>query len=330
MNLISKLMLAAAACLPVATHAFTFKPGDYYSSTGQAINHYGTNGALLESLSVTTSGPETRGIAFGADGNLYIVRNNTFTASGAGDASVDVIDKSGAVLRTYDFSGWIGGVLTTGNIQFAPDGKSFYVGALDGVYRFTPEDTRGTKLIDGGGLDIEVLSNGDILLAGGYELKRYDASGQLIATVDSYINDPLGLTAEMSAFGVWLSDVNGIEFDETTNTTFVTMLGYSDMSYKILALDGFGNTLKGISYYEKGAEMVLTPSGDLVVASTTQAPGIFAVGTGMPLAINLAGRFEGAPALFVTAMPVPEPQTAMLTLAGLATLAAAIRRRRNA
>lgn len=329
MNLIAKLVLAAAACLPIAAHAITFTPGDYYASTGQAINHYGTNGALLESLSITTSGPETRGIAFGADGNLYVVRNNAFTGGRTGDASVDVIDKSGAVLRSYDFSGWIGGVLTTGNIQFAPDGKSFYVGALDGVYRFTPENTRGTKLIDGGGLDIEVLSNGDILMAGGYELKRYDASGGLIATVDSYINDPLGLAAEMSPVGVWLTDVNGIEYDETSNTTFVTMLGYSDMHYKILALDGFGNTLKGISFYENGAEMALAPNGDLLVASKTQAPGVFAIGSGMPLTMNLNGRFEGPPALFVTAMPVPEPETAVLTLAGLATLAAAVRRRRN-
>ena len=327
MKFYCSLALAALACAHSAAHAITFKPGDYYTSNGKDVSHYATNGTLVESLSVAASGPESRGIAFGADGNLYVVRNNALTSAGTGDASVDVIGKSGAVLRSYSFGGWIGGVISTGNIQFAPDGSTFYVGALDGVYRFTSSDPQGSKLIEGGGLDIEVLSNGDILLAGGYELKRYNSSGVLIGTVDSYIDDPLGLSVGMSPVGVWLTGVNGIEFDPATNTTFVTMSGFSDFHNKILALEGFSNTLKGIAAYEDGAEMALTPDGRLLVASRAQTPGIFEVANGTPLSMSLAGRLEGVPALFVTAMPVPEPETTALTLAGLAVLAAAVRRR---
>ncbi len=306
MHFIRKSVFALTIALPLTSLAMSFVPGDYYTSDGQSVNHFSTDGTKLESMSVESIGTDSRGIAFGPLSKLYVVGDNTFTSAGSGPATVSVFNARGKIVHSYTFDGWIGGLATAGNIRFSPHGRYFYVGAQDGVYRFQVGDTTGTKFISVQANDISVLANGDILVASEYSLSRYDRSGRLLATVPETINDPLGLTVGISAFGVDLTDVRGIEYDANTDTTFVTMLGYSgyqtDMNFKILALQGFSNTLKGIGDYWYGSEMASTGSGHLIVGSWAQAPGIFSISGNSPITMMQTGMFAGGSAPFVTVM----------------------------
>ncbi len=333
MQFVGKLLLAAAALAPLASHAFSLEPGGYYASNGKAVNHYDTHGSLLESLAMDAKRGETRGIAFN-HGEMYVVRENTFGPNGPGAAGVDVFDRGGQLKRSYSFGGWIGGLVTAGNIQFNPAGNAFYVGAQDGVYRFDLGASYGEKLIGTEANDLKVLDNGDLLVAGEYGLTRFSATGQQLGSVSRFVDDPLGLTKGFNYGGnVMLTDVRGIEYDAATDTTFVTMLGYTgyqtDMGFKLLALDGFSNRLKGISDYWHGADMALAPDHRLLVGSWTQAPGVFNIGSGMPLPVGQVGKFQGGDAIFVAAMPVPEPQTLALMAAGLGVIGLLLRRTRR-
>jgi len=328
-NSAGKLLLTGICALPLAAQAFSFTAGDYYSSSGNAINQYTTDGKLVDSLAM--AGPETRGIAFGGDGNLYVTRNNVIDTQGVGNAGVDVFNSQGNLVRQYGFSGWIGGLATSGSIAFDPSGQNFYVSAADGVYRFGASDKVGTKLIDTETTDLAMMPNGDLLVASGYSLSRYSSSGSLLSTVPQFLNDPHGLTKDINEFGQpTLVDVRGIAFDEASNRTYVTMLGYSgglhtQMNFKILALDGFSPNLEGIQDYWYGADMAVTADHKLLVGSSSQSPGIFGTDTLAPV-----GQFDGPSAIFVTVAPVPEPSSALLLLGGLPAIPFVVARRRRA
>lgn len=318
MSTFKQIGLACMLALPMAANAFSFTPGSYYASTGSSINQYSSTGALLGSITPTgptSIGTETRGIAFGGDGNLYVVRNNTFGA-GVGNAGVDVVDANGHVSRSYTFSGWIGGQISSGNIAFAQDHKSFYVGAGDGIYQFDVAGTTGKKIVSEEAIDIAVLPDGNLIAASDYSLSKYTADGALLSTVDWTIKDPKGLTKDYNDLPfVMLTDARGIAYDVTSNTTYVSMLGYSggqdtSMNFKILALDGFSNQLKGITSYTYASDLFMTDEG-LLVGSRSLAPTIF-TSTLTPL----TGPFSGPDALFVTALPVPEADSLLMAAFG--------------
>ena len=304
--------LAAALVVltsPLAALAFSFVPGHFYSAGETGINQYNTTGTLLGTLPIATGLYDLRGIAFGPDGLLYVVReNNAITSS---PARVDVINEAGTVVRSYAYPGIVSNNITYGKISFDLSGQSFYVGGWDGVYRFDVGGSSGALYLNTQSVfDVRPLANGQMLVATNYDVRRYSSSGQLLGTV-STLADPNGVSG--TSFP-WLVDVRGLEYDPTTNTTFVSMLGYSDFFFKIIALSGFSNVITGVASYTYGADMTVTPDGRLLVGSWTQAPGLFTT------SLDYQGQFGGGDALFVAMMPVPEPSAALLLLAGLAGL----------
>jgi hypothetical protein len=307
--------------LTATANALTFTLGDYYTSNGSVINQFAPDGSIKGSVrpnGPTSIGTETRGIAFGPDGLLYVVRNNAFGYSGSGSAGVDVMDQTGHVIRSYRFPGWIGGLISAGDIAFAKDGQSFYVGASDGIYKFNPQGTTGTRITSGAANDLAVMPNGDIVAVSDYSLTRYTSTGALISSVGEFLNDPLGLTAGRNILSptILLVDGRGIAYDPTTDTTYVSMLGYTGMFYEVLALDGFSSNVKGIVSYSWPADLFVGGDDNLLVGSWTQSPAIF------DAELNRLVKTMGGPAIFVTAMTttIPEPDTALLTIIGLVAL----------
>lgn len=320
---IKQISLACMLGLPVAANALSFTPSSYYASTGLAINQYSSAGVLLDSVTPTGAssiGTETRGIAFGGDGNLYVVRDNPI-GTGIGNAGVDVMDATGHVSRSYTFSGKIAGLVTSGDIAFARDNKSFYVGASDGIYQFDVNGTTGQKITSAKANDIAVMPNGDLIVASENSLSRYTGSGALVSTVSPFIQDPQGLTSAYNEdYLVVLTNARGIAYDQASNTTYVSMLGYTGMNFKILALDGFSNQLKGITTYTYAADLFMAGQ-NLLVGSWTQSPTSFTSGLA-----PLTGPFTGPSARFVTALPVPEADSLLMAAFGaLGTWAWSIR-----
>lgn len=304
--------LAAAAALltsPLAALALTFTPGHFYSTSDSEINEYTSSGTWVSSLSSPED--DLRGLAFGSDGLLYVVHAGDPFSS---PARVDALDASGSVVRSYAFAGSVWGNISYGKIGFDASGQNFYVGTADGLYRFDVAAPAGSLFMDVEAFDLEALPNGDLLVGSAYALSRYDGTGQLLGSI-STLADPNGLTGDSSPY---LVDVRGVEYDAATDTTFVTMLGYSgvvNMSFKVLALAGNSNVITGIEDYWYGDDMVVTDDGRLLVGSRTQAPGLFSTG------LAYQGQFGGPDARFVTMLAVPEPPSALAWVLGLGVLA---------
>ncbi len=328
------VVLALMLLVPFAAQAFSFTPGNIYAATDTQIEQFDADGKLIDTINPYNPNAWStglRGLAFGTDG-LYVVRTEGSSITGSGKPSVDVLDSSGALVRSYAFSGWIGGLATAGQIVFSNDKQSFYVGASDGVYQFDVNGTTGRRITFEEANSIAVLPNGDLLASRNYEISRYTSAGVKLGSLGGTIQDPQKLTAGFNdRSDVSLTDVRGIAYDERTNTTFVSMLGYSggaktDLRFKLLALDGFTPVLKDITSYWYGSQMHLTEEGQLLVGSWTQAPGVFSTD------LDFIHRLGSKNAIFVTSMPVPEADSMAMLCTGLivATGTVAQRRRRQA
>lgn len=308
--------LVAVMAAPLSALALTFTAGHYYSTSESAINEYNAQGTLLSSIAYGSSG-DLRGLTFGPDGYLYVVRaGDPFATS----ASVDVLRSDGGMVRTYGFTGLVWGNISYGKISFDVNGSSFYVGASNGLYKFDAAGNSGFLFKNVDAFDVKPLPNSDILVASSYALNRYDSAGTQLATI-SALTDPMGLTGDPSPR---LVDVRGVEFDPASNKTFVTMLGYSgavNMSFKVLALKGGTNEIEGLENFWYGDDMFVTDTGRLLIGSRTQTPGMFTP------QLSLLGQFNGPEARFVTSLPVPEPTSQLLLILGLGFGAIMTRRR---
>lgn len=307
------LGLVAAALFAAPSHALTFVRDHVYSTSDSAINEYTSTGALVSSMGL--AGGSLHGLAFGADRNLYVVREGTGFVGG----SVDALDSSGGVVRSYAFTGAIGGNISYGKIAFDPAGEAFYVGAGNGVYKFDTAAAGGRLFLNETAYDVDVLPNGELLVATGGQIKHYSNAGALLGSISS-LSDPLGITAHTFPF---LSDIRGIAYDPVTDSTFVTMLGYSgvvDMSFKLLKLKGLTNEIVGMENYWYGDDIALLDDSRIAVGSRTQPPGLFSTD------LQYLGQFQGVPARFVTVGPIPEPETMVLLAVGFAVVAIAARR----
>ena len=280
----------AALALAVPWWALAASPlaGHHFTSHRSKLAEYTPSGSFVRSLELTDDAGESRGIAFGPEG-LYVVRSDWSTSS------VQVIDESGAVLKSYRFGAWTGGLATSGNLRFAPGKDVFYVSALDGLYRFKVGHDHGSLLIPGETTDVAVMPNGDLLVAAEYSVSHYTSDGQLLGTVTD-IADPLGLGPGDAR----LANVRGVAYDRATRTTFVMMLGYSDFRDKLLALKGTTNELKGLTTYWYGSIVSVTGDGHLLLGSWTQAPGVFAFSDTVPMTFTQTGTLGSENALFVT------------------------------
>jgi hypothetical protein len=290
--------------------ALSFTPGHLYSTNENAINEYSSTGVLLDSFSPVTGG-ELRGLQFGPDGKLYVVRQDTpWLSTGS---YVDVYGESG-LERSYTFNGSISGNISYGKITFDQSGQQFYVASANGIYSF---DVNGSSVgsafigggAGGGAFDVKRLPNGDFLVASDYAITRYDSNGSLIGQIQP--TDPNHLTNDNFFFFV---NIRGLEYDAASNSIYVTMLGYSDMFFKLLRLDATSGAVTGIQNYWYGDDLLVVGDGRLVVGSRTQAPGIFNTD------LQLLNQFTGPEARFVAINDVPLPSAGILLLTSLMAL----------
>lgn len=284
--------LISASLLGLALSGITFAQSstvEYYASRGNAVDQYSTSGALGRTFPLTGADSEAKGIAFGP-GGLYVVRSSVW-----GTSRVEVFNEASVLIRSYSMAGWMGGLVTSGNLRFAPDKKTFYVSALDGVYRFPVSGTAGEKFIDVSSTDVAVMPNGELLVAEGHSISRYSADGKRLSSITT-LSDPHRLAPP----GASLSDIRGVTYDARSGTTFVTMLGYSYFSFQLIALEGTSNVIKGRTEFWYGNTMDMTPDGKLLVGSWTQSPGIFSFTSTVPMTFTQVGSLQVDDASFVT------------------------------
>lgn len=310
--------LCSALVLPIAAFAFSFDRDSYYASNATVINQYATDGTLLDSLTPQSSlspDAELRGIAFGRDHLLYVVRNRDSWTPGAPEEGViEAMDFKGQVRRTYTLPAGLG-QCGCGQIAFDRSGENFYVVSGSGIARFNIHSSQGTAIIQEGPIGgMTIMPNGDLLVAGNDQLKRYTSSGVLVATIagpeQAQISDPLKLTSAYNQIPdneISLVSTTGVAYDQATNTIFVSMLGYHsgprpkvDMRDKVLAIDGDTWALKAINTYTGVSNLILTTQGQLLMGSRFQSPA--------SLDMNLQSMiaFGGPPARFLAVVPASE------------------------
>ncbi|WP_396270068.1 hypothetical protein [Ideonella sp.] len=290
MKAIAKLISASLLGLALSGITFAQTPVvEYYASRGNAIDQYSTSGALERTYPLTGADSAAKGIAFGP-GGMYVVRSSVW-----GTSRVEVFNEASTLIRTYSMAGQMSGLVTSGNLRFAPDKKTFYVSALDGVYRFPVSGTAGEKIIDVSSTDVAVMPNGELLVAENYSISRYSADGKPLSSVTT-LSDPHRLAPP----GAWLVNVRGVTYDPRSDTTFVTMLGYSDFYFQLIALEGTSNVIKGRTQFGYANTMNLTPDGKLLVGSWTQSPGMFSFTNTVPMTFTQIGSLQAPNASFVT------------------------------
>lgn len=300
------LFIATLALAQAAAGGMSLRPGDIYTSNyfSNVISHYDVSGTLVDSLTLPTSiGSEVKGLTFGDNGLLYAV-----AANGAG-FNVVAIDGSGTVHESYSGPGYIAGNLSYGKIAFDSNGN-FYVAGSDNLVAFSRGDSQGRIIrTDNQMFDVEVLPSGNLLALSAYSLNELTPNGALVRSIV-----PVG--------DISLVDARGVEFNPVTNDIFVTMLGYSDQLFRLMRLDAATGQLERNESFWYGDDLFLLTDGRLLVGSRTQAPGLFNQD------LTLLGALGTQQQMFVTQMPVPEPGTWLLLLAG--GLVVGLRRRQVA
>jgi hypothetical protein len=303
--------IAALLASPGESPAFSFALGYYYSTSDRAIQEYDPSGNQVASLPAGPGGL-LRGLAFGPDGLLYVVRDVPQPSSGTETPTVEALNADGSVVRSYTFGGLLSNDLFYGAITFDPSGSSFYVGANQGVYRFDTTGATGSLFLSNQfsgpeAFQMAFLPGGQFLVASFHSVTLYSSTGVMLSTI-SNLSDPNKLTGDIFPM---LNAVTGVAYDPKSDSTFVTMIGDSGLPFALLRLAGTSSTITDAKGYWYGADPFLTPDGKLLVGSGTQAPGVFTTAD-----LTLQTQLGTTPAIFVTEF-VPEPSTAVLLAAGL-------------
>jgi hypothetical protein len=277
--------------------AFGFVPGNYYSSAygSRTITEYNPSGSSVGTFTIPSAqGDDIRGIAFGPDGMLYA------TAVRGSGFAVLAIDSSGAVRQTYATSSvYLGGDVAYGKI--AVDSQYIYVAGPSQVTRFSVgSPSSGTSIYSTSSqvYDMDILPSGNLLVASYSQINEITAAGAQVRCVASG----------------FVNNIHGVEFDPATNSLFVTAFGDSSNHFPLMCLDGTTGAVKTSTYFLYGNDIFLTDSGNLLVGSCGQAPGIFSQG------LDRVGTLGTGEQECVTEYTVPEPAT--LLLLGLGGLAA--------
>jgi len=300
--------LALIGYIP-SVHAITFVPGDLYSSNyfSLTIKHYTSGGNYVDSFNLPSIyGNDVKGLSFGPNGRLYAVTSKATAGFG-----VVALDSTGMVQETYSGTSYVTGNLSFGKIAFATNGQ-FFVAGGNSLTAFTPGSSSGSVVYTNNQVyDVEPLPSGNILVLSAYQIQEITTAGSVMRTITPNIS---------------LGDARGIEYDPVTNDIFVTMLGYTGQSFRLMRLDGSSGQVEANSYFWYGDDMILTADNRLIVGSRTQPPGIFDTN------LNQIGSLNGGDQMFVTQMPysVPEPSTlALFTVGTIGLLGWAWRRRKQ-
>lgn len=290
-----------------ARAAFTFVPGDYYTSNyfSRTIMQYDGAGNAVGSFTLPSSyGSEVRGIMFGPDNLLYAtVETNT-------GFSVLALDSAGAPQQTYLGSGFIGGDVGYGKIT--TDGQYLYVATGANLTRFVLGDPfSGISIYTNNSvIDSKPLPNGHLLVASGYAIDEITNTGAFVRTIP--------LVGDGGRF----VDVRAIDYNAATNDLFVTELGAGDFGHQFLRVDAATGALEENTLFIYPDDIFLTETGDLLVGSSNSAPRFY------DQDLNLLGALHGGPQLFVTQF-IPEPSSMALSLTGGVALIFAVWQKRR-
>lgn len=308
---ISVVIAAFLATGPrTANAAFSFLPGDYYTSnySSRVITQYDPSGNVVGSFTLPSSyGSELRGITFGPDNLLYTVAQ---TASGF---SVLALDSAGVPQQTYSGTAYVGGDISTGRSTIA--GQYLYVAAHDSLTRFLlGNPSSGTviySITNQSVCDTILLPNGNLFVASSHLIQEITPNGSVVRTL------PL-----LGSDGHPLNDITGIEYNAVTNDLFVTELGHTGAEFQLMRFDATTSALEKSTSFIYGNDMFLTTSGALLVGSRTQVPAFY------DQDLNPLGTLHGSEQMFVTQL-VPEPSMISLMTLGLGCIAGWNRNRKR-
>jgi hypothetical protein len=274
----------------------------YTSNNDMIIKHYSSAGAFINSFSFPSIyGNEVRGMAVGPDGLLY-----TTISKGSAGFSVVACNAAGIVQQTYSGPDYLAGSLASGKINFANNGQFFVAGV--GLRRFSVGNPIGmtvySSVLDV--YDMQRLGNGNLLLLNQSQIQEITTSGSVVRTINSSIG---------------LNDARGIEYNPVTNKIYVSMLGYSGQSFRVMRLDGQTGLVEKNVQYHYADDLYLTPDNRLLVGSSSLNVGIF------DLDLNQVGSLAGGSQEFVTQI-IPAPEPGSFVLLGTVALMAVARQRR--
>jgi hypothetical protein len=298
------LAAAAFALLPPAVQAQVINYGDIYTSnSGAEFKRYTSDGSFVSSHSILQAyGSGVRGMAYGGDGLMYVTVSN-----GLSGYNVVALDAAGSVQRAFSGPDYVTGNISYGKIAFANNGQ-FFVAGQNNLRRFTLGDSSGTVVYSANQVfDATALPSGNLLVLSAYLLQEITTDGTIVRTIPT---------------GISLGDARGVAYNPATDDIYVTMLGYTGQSFRVLRLDGQTGAVEKNVFFWYADDLTLTTDNRLLVGSRTQNPGVF------DLDLNQIGTLAGGAQIFVSqAVPVPEPGALVF---GSLAVALALGRRRIA
>ncbi len=259
---------------------FAFVPGHYYASNypSRVITEYDGTGSVAGSYTIPSDlGEDVRGLVFGADGLLYAT-----VSRGPSGFAVLALESNGKVAASYP-----GSVYTAGNASFGKigmDNHYLYVCGQNVLTRFLLGDPlSGTTIYAPGNqiFDVKPLPNGHLFVASAYYVDEITTSGVFVRRIQ--LMD-----------GHFFHDIRGIEYSPETNILFVTHLGYSGFSDRIMRVDAMTGILLNSAVFTYGGDLFLDSSGRLLVGSSYRNPTFYSQDL-MP-----GQSLNGGPQMFVT------------------------------
>lgn len=239
-----------------------FVPGHYYSSnasSSRVITEYAPTGMVVGSYTVPSAlGEEMRGLAFGADGLLYV----TFSRGSSGFA-VLALESDGDVAATYAGSVYVAGNLSYGKI--AMDSQYLYVCGQNVLTRFLLGDPlSGTTIYTENQIfDVKPLPNGHLFVASAIFVDEITTSGAFLRRI------------QLTGTSRFFYDIRGIEYNPGTDVLFVTHLGYSGFFDRIMRVNATTGALLNSAIFSYAGDLLLDSSGQLLVGSRTESPAFF-------------------------------------------------------
>jgi hypothetical protein len=286
-TLVLDTLLAAtfALCAAGPSGALEFVRGHFYTTNyfERTIFEYDETGAIVDSLAVSADdADDLKGLAFGADGLLYVaaVVDRGF--------EVLVLDEDGVIHERYP-----GAVYVRGNLSFGKlvmDDRYLYVAGQNWLTRFELGDPGSATAIfsDNQIYDVDVLPGGNLLVLSAYRIHEITPDGTPIRQLGP-------------SFPNQLTDARGLEYDDVTGRLFVTHLGHSGFFYRLMELDFATGALLDDTAFTYADDLFVTLSGDLLVGSRLETPRFY------DQDLQQVGALEGPPRMFVTQYTLEDP-----------------------
>lgn len=249
---------------------------------GNRVIQYDPSGTAVGELAFAE---EIRDVAWGPDGLLYAV----VAARSPQLPYVRVMHADGTVVRNHLFTGWIGGNVVHGAIEFDYRSREFFVSSYTGIFRFSVGGGAGTQITNESTFAVSLARNGNLYAIGDYDLYEYAPDGTELQSIHTLTID--GVPANS------IVDGRGLLHDPETNLTYVTMLATSSSFFQLLVVDGIGPAQLGVTNFTYANNLAQHVDGTLVVGSWTQPPRMY------DEALNHIGTVDGDEGIFVSVWP---------------------------